>query len=167
MTPEEIMYAFEIFREEAKRNGTVVIANVFLNDISNFINQLKKDNENYSHNIKQLTSDHRLLQHDYNHIKELWANTQLKLEKEREKLVVVCKKLQSSRELNKDIMQTVAYVRENSIKEFVDFIVEELCIGRGDDRSELYVCEDDIRDLIKRFLDGENIETQKETETGK
>lgn len=63
--------------------------------------------------------------------------------------------------------ERIKVVKKRTIKEFVDFIVEELCIGRGDDRSELYVCEDDIRDLIKRFLDGENIETQKETETGK
>ncbi len=62
------MYALEIFREQANKNGTVLIAKYFINDISNLINQLQKENE-----ILSVNADNAF-QEGLNENRELFKN---------------------------------------------------------------------------------------------
>lgn len=50
MTREDVLYAIEVFIEQANKNGTVLIAKCFMNDISSLINQLQKEKEILSAN---------------------------------------------------------------------------------------------------------------------
>ncbi len=98
-------------------------------DAIDLINRLNIENENYSCNIKQLTSDHITLQNDFENAKSLYVKENKKVNKLNQKLIEICKQLKTA--------------KAEAIKEFAERLKNEAYKNVGIDRDFLFYDSDD------------------------
>lgn len=95
------------------------------------INRLNIENENYSCNIKQLTSDHITLQNDFENAKSLYVKENKKVNKLNQKLIEICKQLKTAKaeaikEFAEKIRETTEFQYEYYLCNIIDDLVKEM-----------------------------------------
>ena len=51
-----------------------------------------------------------------------------------------------------DLSKMHSEIKAEAIKEFAERLIYEEGIGRGDDRTEIYICEDDVLEIVKEMV---------------
>ena len=102
-----------------------------MTDIVDLINRLNIENENYSCNIKQLTSDHITLQNDFENAKSLYVKENKKVNKLNQKLIEICKQLKTAKaeaikKFAEKIRETTEFQYEYYLCNIIDDLVKEM-----------------------------------------
>ena len=95
--------------------------------VIDLINRQKAEIETYSQNIKQLTSDHRILQQSFDNVKGLYEKEKAKVEKAKEKCIALMKELQTAKieierlqHKNAELQHEILSCKSEAVKEFAE-----------------------------------------------